>query len=60
MTFRCRLEFGFGSYRDRLADGLLEICIEPLIWVQFRRIPRQIEDFDPVLACLKPALNNFE
>jgi len=53
VAFRCSLEFGFGPYGDSRADGVFEIRIEALIGVQFRRIARQIEDFDLVLVRLK-------
>ena len=59
VAFCCGLQFGLGPYWDSRADGVFEICVEALIWIQFRRITRQIEDFDLVLACLKPRLDQF-
>ena len=52
-------QFRLRAHRDLGPDGVLHVGVQALVWVQFRRIARQIEDFNTVGALGEPVFHRL-
>src|SRR3954454_3368194 len=52
------LELLLAAHRRLAHDVLLEISIQPFIWVEFRTVGRQVEDLDLRLVPAQPLLHH--
>jgi len=56
---RSSLQFVFRSHRHLASNHVLQICIQPLLGVQFRAVTGQVEDLHQRLVVCHPSLHGL-
>ena len=53
---RCT-QLGLGSHRNLAANRMLQICVQPLLWVELRAVAGQVEQFNVLFVLCRPLLD---
>ena len=52
-------QFRLRPHGDLRSDSVLHVGVQALVWVQFRRIARQIKDLDAIRSLRKPVFHRL-
>lgn len=59
MLIRCGAHFGFRTNLNLLADGVLDVGVQPRVGIELGGVARQEEDFDAAPALSQPSLHGL-